>query len=606
MTQLLVDFGGALLTFTLLLPIWEQRPLTTTDLVPGPYPLAVPAEQLAFAAQGFQYGDEEWRARMVQQFGKSQSQIAARELLRLLADESTAEVIATLCLQLANLPPVGPEVEAALAARLSEADWRIRFWAVHAYGGLAEANPARLLRVAKEDEMPRVRAKAVDALAPLAGKLSFADFAPLFEDADAEVRVLAWRAAGGSAGAAAQTAAFAKLVDGPDLRLRHALAAGLAAMPAALADGLGARLVGDAHPSVRAEAAVSLGKRSEAQAGAWLRQLAGDGDDEVRRVAAISLAAFPEVATIATLVERLGDGHPFVREAAEDSLVAIHPRQSVEAATFGRLADPEAAARLRVCNVLGRIGAEARREAIASQLTRETRSDTIVAALRALERLGYAGDEAVVQAHVEHEEVAVRAAAALALGHFASATVDASLTKLAGDEANPVVSAAIMAIGRRANPAFSPLLLKILNDTGLTARYSSDHRGQACWAVGRLPVLDKALSDRLLKQGTTPVIRTPMGNVFEPDYVLVAVGFALAQQARREPAVLPLFNRVYELHSRELSPDQMMSAGPNVLVPTPEMIDAANQAKAYLEGTTPIPGRRPTRGMQFPYRSTTR
>lgn len=602
--NVLTDLGGAFLYFTALLPIWSERPLTKEDIVPpGPYPLEVKEQQVAFARQGFNYADEDLANTMILSFGKSQTPPARDALLRLAKDQSMPSVVATALLQMGNLPLNNQELERKLAAFFTHDDWQVRFWAVSTYGKLPAPVPAALLQVARKDPSSQVKTAALEAMAGRAGQLAFTGFSDLLTDDSRVIRHAALLAAMGTRDVEAGQDKIAALLVSPDVSDRHAVAAGLARLPKPLALRFGQSLADDEHPSVRAECAVQMGKVPGAESRKILIGLLDDKDYEVRRSAVESLVSFPEPGVVERLSMMLEDKNRFVRRQLEDTLVTLHPRQAVDVAVVKECLSKNPEARLLAYNVLGRIGVERHRDTIAKTLPSETSPANVAAALKALESLTFTASDTVILPYVTHADTLVRKASVGALGNFKTEATATALINLAADPDNDVVAAAIESMGRVANPVFSEILLKILKDTNSeTSRYTEAHRGQACWALAKLPVIQKNVAKRLVEQGTKPVIKTEMGNVFEGDQVLVSVIFALAEQARKNPAAVKDFNKVYRVHSRKWTDKEMMASGGNVLLPTPELLEYSAQAKTWLDDRPVQPGLRPKRSMKFLYR----
>ena len=105
---------------------------------------------------------------------------------------------------------------------------------------------------------------------------------------------------------------------------------------------------------------------------------------------------------------------------------------------------------------------------------------------------------------------------------------------------------------------------------------------------------------RLVVQGTTPVIPTDFGPVFEDETVLASVDFALAQCALDLPAVRPLAEQVMNFHAK--APGAGVAMGPGMLVPTPELMECSRQARAFMEKREVTPALRPTQDILLPYR----
>lgn len=599
----LTDLSGALLYFTLLLPIWEQRPLVESDLVPGAYPLKVSVDRIEFAGRGFEYADTDLKQRMVQKLGQSQSAVARDLLVDLARTSDHAGIVATILGQVDRLPLDDPKLEEALAAYFRHAEWQVRFWAVDSYGRLANADVKKLLRVAASDSNPRVRGAAVSAVGGKSQGVRFAELEAPRNDTDPHVRQRAWQASLAARDAGMHQQQIVSASGSDEVATRFAVASALGHAPDLLALVLAKGFMADAHPSVRAATAEQLAKVADDQACQMLLGICGDEDFEVRRAALASLAAFPEERVVARLLESLADRHPFVRQEAEEAVVAVHPGFAVDSLVATVLSWSDFHARMHACNILGRLGVVRHGAAVADLLKKEERPANLVACLNALAKLGYAKPDQAIIDSSRHAAAQVRAAAARVMGTIDSDKIDEALSVLVGDRDNDVVSAAIVSMGRLGKEKFSGTLLKILKDTGMTARYSSTHRAEACWSAGRLASLDKSLLDRLLLQATTPVIPTPSGPVYENDTVLVSVSFALAGQGRRDPAAGRAFGQVYALHAREFTSEELMTLPHNAFLPSDEVREYAAQAKAFLEGREAAPGLRPTRDMVFLYRS---
>jgi hypothetical protein len=159
----------------------------------------------------------------------------------------------------------------------------------------------------------------------------------------------------------------------------------------------------------------------------------------------------------------------------------------------------------------------------------------------------------------------------------------------------------LRAIGRIGNGSvFSGTLRKALEMVKDETKMSSDNRASACWAAGRLRPVDPKLTARLVKQATTPVIPDPMGMMmFEMDYVLASAAFALTQCGRDDSAARSQAEKVLRIHGATPDPGTLTDT---ILVPTPEIKEAARQARAYLEGKEIERALRPTQEVVFSYK----
>ncbi|OPZ26505.1 MAG: HEAT repeat protein [Lentisphaerae bacterium ADurb.BinA184] len=593
--------------FTLLLPIWRERPITPVDLVPGPYPLHVEPADIVFAGQGFAYADDEVRTLFAQNLGKTQNSAAAAVLLEQLGREKEVRAVASLLKQLANLPqPPGASVESTILGFFGHESEAVRLWAAYFYGQLPDARAAELIALAHKDPSLPVRRHAVLAATAPAVQLKFVELDALRKADDTVLRSLAWGVSCCTGDAEEYAEPIVAACSDPDIGVRYALADHADALPGAVAVPVIERLAGDPHVSVRARIAdKAAAVHGDNLLGITLA-LAVDTDYDVRRAATAALAAFPGQPAAEMLVQRFGDAHAFVRAEAEESAVRMHAAFPMADAAATRLADPDPNARLCVFNVLGRVQGLAHTRAVAAQLPKEERPENLAAALRALARLGYKESVPLILGYSDHAAAIVREGAAMAMGNLDDAAVDEVLLKRVRDESQPVRYAVIVSMGRLGKTVFSPTLLAILMSTGQSPEFTSDQRAAACWAAGRTVPLDRALADRLLAQATTPVVWTPMGMVFEPDYILASANWALCEAARRDARWRPYAENVIARHSREPTKEEMYMGGPGVLVPSAELRDAARQAQGFLDGKEVEARERPTRSMRLLYRPSRR
>ncbi len=591
-----------ILLFPLLLPAWKDGPLTNSDLVPGPYPIHVEEAKINFMQSGFEYVDYAMRARMIQNLGRSASPVAVDVLLRQLANETDERVQATILAQLANLPYDPAAILDVTVPLLEHSSTAIRFFAVNLYGALPDASAERLIEIATSDSELRVRRKAAARLQHHAAAVNIDALAELRRADDPVMRADAWAASCYAANAGVNGPLFVEGAQSDDPGVRYAVASHLHAVGLPGAAQAMKDLTADPHASVRGATAATVGLLKNGTLLSALLTLAGDEDNEVRRIAIENLAVFPVESAAVTVVGKFGDPAAFVREEAEETAVALHAEHPMADLTVKELRKSNPNIRFRAYNVLGRVGADVYRDAIAEAVRKERDPILIAAALKALYRLNDTEHEKLLLGFANHEADLVRENCALALGNLSSAQVMDTLKTLIGDDASAVREAALYAAGQIADPFFSPIFLMVLKSTGERSIYTSKHRSYACWGAGRIRPVDKQLAQRLVTQATTPVIPVMGMRMFEPDYVLASACFALAQCARDVPDILPLAEKVMAAHSKIPSREALRNQGPNDLLPSAELREAARQARAYLNGEEITQRPRPTRTISMIYR----
>ena len=146
------------------------------------------------------------------------------------------------------------------------------------------------------------------------------------------------------------------------------------------------------------------------------------GDDNVRLEAVIALGAIKATRATDTLLDLTTSPWPSLRGAAMRALAGIDPDTLITALS-GQDADPDWSVRAELATTLGMF--EARRALpLVRLLLADTDARVVPAALRALVTLGAPDAESVVVAHLAHDDVIVRGAAAslVAEKKYASAT----------------------------------------------------------------------------------------------------------------------------------------------------------------------------------------
>lgn len=585
--------------FPLLLPVWNERPLEPQDLYPSHYPERVEDADVASQREGLLVGNRELRATIYRHLRETGLPAARALLAAALRTETDPRLVPVVLQQLA-LSPEPPEIPAdTLETHLRSEDSDTRYWAIRLVGTLPAFPPERLAALAANEPHPRHRRAASQAIADRGPNLPLTCLRPLWEHADPVVRAAALAAALRVGGAREQAANLPATVFDDIVPVRAEIARALAESAPEDAILLAPRLARDPHPSVRARLAQTLGTRAEPAHRDLLVGLVRDPDPEVRRQTAESLAHFPEPAARDALAALLGDPRTLVRRQAEESLVLIHPRCPVDQAVGERLAAPPAT-RHHAFRILGRIDSRPHAPAIAERLELETEPANLAAVIFALGLLETRSSAPAIAARADHPEPTVRAETAAALGRLADPATFPALQKLAFDPDETVRQSAIVAIGRTADgTAFGPTLLKVLQTVREPAMTSAN-RGAAAWAAARCHPVHPPLADRLLLQGTTPVVPGEMGEMlFEPDHVLAACGFALARISRAEPAFQPQFKTIHAKQSRLYPAGETPPTGG--LSPSAELREANRQIRAWLDHQTPEPALRPTTAKTYDY-----
>ena len=594
-----LDFVSIVLFFPLLLPVWQTRPITSTDMFPAPYVTVVPDEVMAKQHEALELVDAELRARVLMYLHLTRHPKAAATLHEQLARERSIEVIATVLEQLC-LYKTDAGMAAEVAPFLKHHDTAVRVAAVRLYGRLPVVKLTPVEELAAGDPQDRVRRTAWQVLCENPTRCSPTFLREHWTDTDARSRADALVASLSLPEATAARQTFLTACGDNEVIVRCALAVHLPEAPAALAGELCRKLARDPFASVRESVAQVVPKLGYGDLLPLLLELADDRDPEVRRLALVSLAGSGVPPAVDRAVAHLGDPTIQVHRQAEETLVALHQQTSVVPAVAARIEDPDPVVRFHVFRILGRLNAKEYVPALVEHMNREQRPVNIAAAIFGLAELHASEVAPEVLKFCAHSDVGVRVEVAHALGTMAVPTTYSKLEELVFDKAPQVRESALLAVGRLADGHFSPMLLKVLQSVGAKSGISGWDRNIACWAAGRTRPISMDLMKRLVVQGTTPVIPTDFGPIFEDETVLVSVDFALAQCALDLPAVKPLAQQAMDFHSK--APGVGVSMGPGMLVPSPELIEYARQARAFMEKREVKPALRPTQDILLPYR----
>ncbi len=603
-------FATIVAFYTLLLPIWQERPFTQKDINPGPTPYYASIEQIKKQIDGLALTDAETRSRIVIALELSGREEALQLLVQQLQVEKNPLVIASILQQLSeSTPKESQELKALVQNYLQHPVSNVRYWAVRCYGALPESEFLELGRVAVKEKDIAIRRVALEILAEHTEEIGIQFYLQFLQDADRHIRASAVAGAIRKRQAEQHEEKLLEVCQDKAVLVRQALAKNLAsAQSPILIQKLAPVLARDRHATVRGSLCQTIEERKELPLLNIILELSDDGDAEVRRLAAASLAKFPVRETVERLVAMLADPQHLVRVQVEESLVEIHDFFKVTEFVAARISDSEEPVRYHVYNTLRRIFAPQYDQIIARQLNEEAVPRNIAAAVEAL------GDfdakfaaETIVQRH-NHKDALVREKVAEALGEIKIESTYPVIQQLAFDPNDSVRQAAIVSIGligvsdQKWSDAgtFSETLLKIFADfKGCTSR----NRAAACWSAARLVPINKKLVDRLFKHGTTAVVPTEMGpNTFEDDVVLTSVSWALAEMGKHDEYAKNIADTVIRKHTTELTEDEMMGSGAEVLVPTEALREYAGQAAAYQKNEEVEPGKRSPSIVSFPYR----
>ncbi len=593
--------------FPLLLPLWQERPLTAQDLYPGPGPLLVTTEETAMLASGLVLGDRQLRCAIAQQLRQAGTPLASQTLVSHLSKEPDPVVMASFLKELSQADPLDPDVASRLSDMLAHEYAQVRYWAAAVAQRLPEPPLSQLSDLARNDPDALVRGAACAALRRHAPVARLDVLLQCCEDADSVVRAEAFGALAAHGKAPqARVALLAACRDDGHPAARVAIAGELTRLPLQLAIEIAGALAPDTLSTVRAVLVESLGQAQAKPLQDLVHSFAEDADAEVRRVAAAQLAALPGPKTLQGLVPLLSDPSNLVRCQAAASLTAIDPHCSVGDAVAERLTDANPFARCHVCRVLGETRADQHSQTVYEQLRRETIPRNVAAAVFALQRFNMRAVAAPVAALAQHEAPEVRREVAQALGVFAAPATFDVIRRLVFDPDAETRRRAVEAMGRiGAGDAFNATILRVLKSVSETAVTSSLDRATACWAASRVRPIDMAVMKRMVTQATTPVIPVMGVMEFDSEPVLVSAAWALVQCAREQSSVLPLANTVLDIHSAAKS-DEASAAEDMGFYPTPESSEYARQARAFLAGRRPEQRPQPPRRMIPVYRRVSR
>lgn len=599
--------------FPLLLPVWQQQPLTTDDFVQPRAAQVAETKDVQFALDGMERLDPEANERLIRSLGKVESDNGIEALVGIAASHDDTTLKAAALAMLERHDSLPRTVAQPVYALLRHPEPNVRQTACRV---LAKFSPntqiaEHLMTLAETDPDRRVQTAALDALRTNhVQAIQRERLEPMLDHPDTTLRTKAWQAflsAGAGKSSPVPDTTLAKGLADAAVQIRHALAENLHPRHGNAAWTTLDTLASAPATPVRAQAVESMARFPMDAANNRLIERLEDPDAEVRRKATGALQQFANLATVEALVQHLNDPSTFVRWKQRESLIHLNESLDVANVVARTLSADSADARESACIVLGRINARRHAPAILALLTTETRPLNLVAALEAMNRFEWQDARATVAGMAEHSDATVRRAVAGALGSIGNESTHAVLKKLMRDNNDDVRHAALTAAGRLADPAYAEDFIAALRDaSSKKPTFSVADRMTAMWATARLNPPPENLVRLVHRHVTQPVIPTMMGPIFESEPVLVSGLFTLAETARRNPAARPLFQSAHTLLSR-LPGDANNDANPRQLAPSQSLAVYAQQGLAlFTQGTdakldpTPIPI--PSRRIKLPYR----
>jgi len=249
----------------------------------------------------------------------------------------------------------------ALMVALKDSDVEVRRAAVQSLGSHEDRRAVPALIEALKDSDAEVRAGAAMVLGQLEDARAAAPIAALLKDGSVHVRRAALWALSNLPGNVSAEAVLSALADG-DAEVRHAaLSLALSRMeededgrrrvdPRFVAAFT--RMLGDANPEMRGQAAMALGQSGLTAAPAALLALTSDKNAEVRQQTAQALGQIGDPKSVPALKALLQDGNADVREQAVYALSEVRDQAALEA-LVGALKSSDPVVRRNAAQALG-------------------------------------------------------------------------------------------------------------------------------------------------------------------------------------------------------------------------------------------------------------
>jgi cellulose synthase operon protein C len=423
-------------------------------------------QALGALARASSDADQSVRAAVARALGASGSAEAVVPLLGRL-DDPVPEVRRQVVLSLGRLRD--PRAVIPLLAKVEDSAGVVRRAVARALGALGDARAVGALVLVLRDSDETVRIAALDAVGRLGDASAVSSVIAVLSDAKEEVRAAAVRALG-RLGTKEATAAVVAELGRPG--------ANVAQLVAALGHGRERALTAlracvEARGGYRAAdgCVLSLGTLGDASDVPRVRR-ALERSEVSPRAALEALGLLGSAEALPTVLEYLADPDAMVRRAALISLVPLLDPERPD----GRAVDPLVRAlrargrspweRAAVLVLLGRTRAERAAAVLADVAKNATEAHMAAAALDALGAVGPAGFDGVLLEKLDHEDGAVRAAAALALRRAgsgrAAARVLARLEGAAGQDPGALAIALPGVVARASDPHLVGRLTRLL------------------------------------------------------------------------------------------------------------------------------------------------
>ncbi|MBE6371772.1 MAG: HEAT repeat domain-containing protein [Lentisphaerae bacterium] len=513
--------------------LWKGGPLTDEVMKLPSGPVFAPDQQLQAQVRLYrQLRSPFQRSRMAIEFSETNNPAAFRLLLNLLGSEKDSFVQDNILESLLRLQRKGYGVrmdDNILIRHFKAASPAARSTAALLYlGNRQQPDPGPVLEAFRKEISVPVLNRLLEALRPLAGKISPDLLAGLYENAPADNIALRSLAAELLARQdnADGSALLPKILQDPNPVIRMHAARGVAANSKS-----GSKLLNDAsldkHPAVRLAAAGI--EKPDAARTAILEKLLSDPSPAVRAAAAKSLGTAGAKAAAELLVKSLADSEIAVRRAASDALIQLKPDQDIhkKAVETGN-ASPRS--RRQALAFLVRTRDEEQEETIQRWIKESDDPMFLAEAAAALGILNCRRSGKALISLGSSKEEKIRIAAAVSMGQLKLPETFPTLAKLCRDRAIKVAEAAFMSMYQISDRSFVPEFER------MTGRFSEDGancRAIACRALTAFPLKAKVIAN-LNKLITTACIRVPMtGPMPDTDHVRVSALLLLQEHARK-------------------------------------------------------------------------
>ncbi len=540
--------------------LWKGGPLTDEVLKLPTAPVFAPDRQLQAQVRLYrQLRSPFQRSRMAIEFTETNNPAAFRLLLDLLGSEKDSFVQDNILESLLRLQRKGCGTrmdDNILIRHFKAASPAARSAAALLYlGNRSRPDPGPVLEAFRKETSVSVLNRLLEALRPLAGKISPGRLAGLYENAPAgniALRSLAAELLARQENADGSGLLQRALRD-PNPVIRMHAARGLAANPKA-----GSKLLVDAsadrHPAVRLAAAGI--EKPDAARTAILAKLLSDRSSSVRAAAAKSLGTAGTKAAAELLVKKLADSEIAVRCAASDALIQLKPDQDIHKKAV-ETGNSSPVSRRQALAFLVRTRDQGQEETILRWIKESDDPLFLEEAAAALGILNCRRSGKTLIGLGSSKEEKIRTAAAVSMGQLKLPETFPTLAKLCRDRAIKVAEAAFMSMYQISDRSFVPEFER------MTGRFSEDGancRAIACRALAAFPLNAKVIAN-LNKLVTTACIRVPMtGPMPDADHVRISALLLLQEHARKGGAAAKAaYQKCLTALSREKSGSELFS-----------------------------------------------